>query len=360
MVADPIEFFSDELLNGKKLCILPIARMHAEEPVWLSEWLVFYPAKWLEASSFNIAWEPKREWDAFLAKNHAIHPEWAHAEGDELNWIKSAATNVTADDIFQGGVLAFPIDMEWEALLGPESHEAHLCLIATAAAHAEEWLSLVRLYYCRIDLPETLPEHAGLLENKQFSAALFYTIQDNESYIIAGDCIRQRFVTGLGLEVRDVSVRTSPPGEVFNLANHALRMHTQALEAANDTSKFIILMNLLEFLAHPSDYMNMVKVKGKIARHVARTRVEYDEIIEDFKFLTSLKDDNGKNVGLRENIIHNGRRLEDLLSQPQCKEVLIRMERYASIVIKDFLRLSDQTWAEVEKYRLERGKELNV
>ena len=362
MIDDPIAFFSDDLMGGKKLCLLPLARLHAEEAVLLSEKLIFYPASCLVNSQLRVVWEPKREWDNFLAKNHAIHPAFATAEGSEAHWIKSAATGVTTDDLLQGGLLAFPLDVDWASFLAPRSQKIHLNLISLAAAHAERHMNQIRFDYCRIDLPETLPDRAGLLKNKQFSAALFYKLQDNESYIIAGDVVRQSFVTGLGLDINGGTVRTFPSGEVGNIANHALQMHTDALEAPNDTAKFINLINLLEYLAEPSDYISMVNAKGKIARHAAKTPSEYKKIIEDFKFLTRDKDkDEGNNkVGLRHNIIHIGKRLEDMLDTCERKEVLIRMQRYAGIVIEAFLKLSDCTWPEVEQLRERYGEKLGL
>lgn len=360
MIDDPITFFSIDLMKGKKLCLLPMARMRADEPVWLAEKLIFYPANSIVPSKLRVVWEPKHELDMFYARNHAVHPGFAEAEGNELHWLKSAAKQVTADELFQGGLLAFPFDMDWALFLTPESHEFHLNLISRAAAHAEKLLNLIRFDYCRIDLPETLPERAGLLENKQFSAALFYTLQDNESYIIAGDVIRQSFVTGLGLEVDGIAVQSISSGEVGNIASHALQMHTDALEAPTDTAKFINLINLIDYLAQPSDYLTMVKAKGQIARHVAKSPAEYQRIIEDFKYLTSLKDDKSKNIGLRHNIIHMGRRLEDILDTSERRDVLIRMNRYAGMVIKDLLDLSEYTWLEVEQLREAYGKALGL
>lgn len=41
MIQDPTAFFHDELGAGKILCLLPMDRVHAEEPVWLSQEMVF-------------------------------------------------------------------------------------------------------------------------------------------------------------------------------------------------------------------------------------------------------------------------------------------------------------------------------
>ena len=359
MINDPIAFFSPELMEGRILCLLPLTRVHADCAVLLCEKMVFYPANSIRPSKLRVVWEPKREYERFEAKNHAMHPEYATAEGNELHWIKSAATGVTADDLFRSGLLAFTLDLDWQAFLCPESHEAHLDVISTAAAHAEKRLNQLRFDYCRIDLPDTLPERAGLLANRQFSAGLFYRLQDNESYIIAGNVIRQRFVTGMGLELDGVSIPAFPAGETGNIAQRALQMHTDALEAPNDTAKFINLINLLEYVADPFAYLSMKKTKGTIARHVAGDRSEYEKILEDFKFLTSNAIED-KNDGLRHNIVHMGKRLEDMLGIVERKAALIRMNHYARIVIDDLLNLSDRSWSEVEQLRITYGKNLGL
>lgn len=360
MIENPIDFFSTDLISGKKLCLLPIARMYADYPVWLSEKMVFYPPNYLDQSKLHIVWEPDRELKNFNAKESAISAKYIKVEGTELCWMQSAATMVTSEDFLQGGVLAFPMDMDWDSFLSPSSHATHLDFIALAVSYAEKVINHVRFDCCRIDQHETLPERAGLLQNKLFSAALFYNIQDNESYLIAGDVVLQSFTTGLGIDISGAAVPTLPSGEVKNLVSHALQMHTDALEAPNDTAKFINLVNLLEYLADPSEYIPMKKVKGRIARHVAKTISEYEKIIEDFKFLTSKKDLDGSNIGLRHNIIHLGKRLEDILDAEERKAILIRMDRYASMVIEDLLNMSDSNWSDVETLREAYGEKLGI
>ena len=59
MIADPTVFFGAALTEGRKLCLLPMSRMHAEEPVWLARELLFYPANTLSSAALRVVWEPK-------------------------------------------------------------------------------------------------------------------------------------------------------------------------------------------------------------------------------------------------------------------------------------------------------------
>lgn len=252
--------------------------------------------------------------------------------------------------------------LDWGRFLLPESHEVHLEMISKAIARAEEVIDLVKFYYCRIDLTQTLPGRVGYLPRKGFSAGLFYTLEDHESYIVAGEIVTHQIVVGLGLELDNID--TSPDigcGEIGHIARHGLRMHTIALEAANDTTKFIQMMTLIDYLAEPDIFIGMQDAKKRIGRHVAKDRGEYDEIMEDFKFLTSEGGKpGGSHKGLRHNIVHLGKRLEDLLDKPERQKVLQRLDRYASIVLQDLIERSDKDWDAIITYRKERGVELGL
>ena len=360
MLENPAGYFLRKLSERRKLCLLPITRLSADTPVLLADDLIYYPENFFETNLLNVVWEPKREFENLVYKNSVMHPSVVDVAGVELHWMKSAVTQVSASDFFSEGLLAFPIDMDWNTFLAPISHEFHLSLISKAASQVEKLLNLIRFDYCRIDLMETLPGKAGLMRNSSLSSALFYTLDDHESYIIAGDVVRHAFVAGIGLQIDGCKVRSFAGGEVYNIASHALQMHTDALEASNYTAKFINLINLLDYLAEPFDFLGMAKAKGRIARHIARSTEEYEKVIEDFKFLTSKINGLGNNIGLRHNIIHTGARIEELLSAHEVKDVLRRMDRYASAVIEDLLEMSTKQWSDVETLRLQKGKKLGL
>ena len=49
-------------------------------------------------------------------------------------------------------------------------------------------------------------------------------------------------------------VEPARDGEVGAVARHALRMYSEVLEASTETSRFIQMMTLIEFLAAPNDF----------------------------------------------------------------------------------------------------------
>ncbi|TWB39640.1 hypothetical protein FBZ90_110104 [Nitrospirillum pindoramense] len=208
-------------------------------------------------------------------------------------------------------------------------------------------------------LPDTLPGPAGYLEQQGFSAGLFYSLTNHESYIIAGQIISHVVVVGLGLDMESLQLDDYPKGgQVENLARHGLRLYSAALTASDDTAKFMQLMTLLEFLSNPDNYEKMEKTKKCIACHVAHDPSEYDQIMNDFRFLTS--DQNTPNRGLRHNIVHLGKRLEDLLSADEREAVLKRLDRYVGITLEDFIERGDADWETIDKYRKTRRSALGI
>src|SRR5690606_5597682 len=116
-------------------------------------------------------------------------------------------------------------------------------------------LDLVRFENCKMGLADHLPGRAGLLGDTGFCAGLFYAPEDHESYIIAGKVLTHQVVAGIGLDLTGAPmVRPVGEGEIGSVARHALRLYSEALEAATDTSRFVQLLSLIEFLAAPEDY----------------------------------------------------------------------------------------------------------
>ncbi|MHC9237258.1 hypothetical protein ACX9MO_16660 [Pseudooceanicola sp. 502str34] len=362
MIEDPRIKFSSELQAGARLCLLPFSRVYAEEPIQLAENLIFYPPGSLSADDLHVVSFPAHEWQEAVCRSDANTPGRIEASGSDLTWLKSGATQITIDDFFDCGLLALPVVLNWDEFLEARNHQVHLDAISVAARQAEAIIDLLRFWYCKIDLPDSLPGRAGYLPKRRFTAGLFYSLEDHESYIVAGQLVTHDIVAGLGLEINEgCFVPELEHGEVGNIARRGLRLHSTALEAASDTEKFLQLMTLIEYLADPDGYIAMQKVKKQIGRHVAQDRTEYDEIMQDFRFLTSMgKDSSGRDPGLRHNVVHVGANLEDLLDQAERRDVLNRVNRYIGVVLTHFIERSDKGWDAIEHYRSERGIALGL
>ncbi|WP_412550692.1 hypothetical protein [Shimia sp. MIT910701] len=360
-LCDPIRYFLQRLKGGAKLCLLPISRLHTEQIIPVSSDVVIYPAGSLSADDFNLVWWPSFGYDEICRRNK-VSANLVSVEGNDLHWIKSAATLIDRDTLFDSTIIAVLVDLDWGEFLEPPAHEFHLECLRKAIAIAETHMDLIKFRYCNPKVPETFPGTSGYHSGSGFTSGVFYTLRDNESYLISGEIVSTTLVRGLGLELDSSSSADQlGDGQVGKIAKHALRLYSEALIAPTETMKFVQLMNLIEYIASPFEYMKMANVKKKIAYHVAKDRDGYQEIIEDFKLLTSEPGSaNGPNNGLRHNIVHLGKNIEQLTGPAQRSEIFGRMISYTSIPIHDLIKFSGENWDAIDGYRMEMKQSLGV
>lgn len=351
MKNDPRSHFHDELLTGMKLCVMPVPRLLLHSFIPYLDGCILYPAGELDLKELRIVSYPEWEWQELERKGYG-----------DLEWSKTASTRISYEDYEKVALIAFPIELDFGELLGG-THEDHKALLLKVSERAGQAMDLIRLNYCRMDLPNTLPGLPGSFENDiPYTSALFYNIADHESYIIVAEIMTHKITTGLGLELDDYHGEPSVGGgETGNIARHALRMMSTAMEANSPTAKFVQCMTILEFLAFPDRFEGMQKVKGQIAAHVARDKKSYHQVCETIRSLSDKKDDSGKQIGLRTCIIHNGSRLEQLRPSKQKQEQLFRqLQSYIGATIQSLIAQSDQSWETVLQFREERRRQFGI
>jgi hypothetical protein len=344
--------FIDDLKKGACLCVMPVPRLFLEDKLGSIEGFVFYPASTLDLDELRIVWVPADELEKTMAQGRGV----VDAKGSDLEWLKCAASQLSLEHFQKFALVAFTSPINWQLFLSGD-HSYHCNLLREMSEHAETALDLLRFDFCRLHLPDTLPGRAGTFDfDSPFTGALFYTLEDHESYIVGGQVITHHLVAGLGLEISAPPVITHiGRGEVGNVARRGLSLYSAAMESNSLTSKFVQCMSLLEFLAYPDDYMSMKKVKCEIAAHVANTATEYQMILDDVEWLTSLQDEQGKQIGLRTRIVHQGDRFETLIPDKQTQDTIFgRLERYIGKTLFDLVELSDQSWNAVEAFRKSR------
>lgn len=333
-----------------KICVLPVPRLLLHERVLGLEGCYLYPAGAADSHALRIV----------------SHPEWELSEAQrkgygQLAWVQSGATRISYTDYEDITLIAFPFELNFDQFFD-DSHDEHKALLQRAVERAETAMDLVRLNYCRFDLPNTLPGRSGTLAEGPYTTALFYNPDDHESYIIGGEIVTHKISIGLGLELDDYSgEKYIGSGEVGGIVRTALSLMTAAMEANSLTTKFVQCMTLLEFLASPYSYQRMKNVKTDIALHVARDKASYLSICEHFKSLSSSKNEAGEESGLRTNIVHYGRKLEALVPSYNAQRELFRtLQRYIHCVMADFLKLSDEPWSMIEELRSRKRRELGI
>lgn len=334
----------------EQLCLLPIARVLVDEPKWLSEEMAVFPPHSVSPETLRVVGWPYQEYQRLFGQQSTNDDTIALA-GSELHWAKSAATRIDLLEFFQSTLLGLPVKINWSAFLSPPDHDAHLEILAAAMATAEHTMDTVRFERCDLWTPQKLPGRAGLLLDTGFCAGLFYAPEDHESYIIGGQILTHQLIAGIGLDLTgSVMVQSPGDGQVGSILKHALRMYSEALEAATETSRFVQMMTLIEFLAAPDGYLSMKIAKKFIARLAAINRSDYDAILQDFFYLSS---EGGRQPtqGLRHNIVHYGRRLEDLASKDERIAIFRRLTRYVGATLRIMKHHSDDDWSAIEEAR---------
>lgn len=356
LIGDLIEM----LAEGEQLCLLPIARVLVEDADWLSPDVGLFPPESLQPDLLRVVSWPEHDFQQSFGR--ARPGAGVMLGGDALHWSKSGATRIDLPDFFASALLAFPVALDWDAFLAPSSHEAHLDMLAAAMERVERVMDLVRFEQCNAWTPQKLPGRAGLLAETNFCAGLFYAPRDHESYIIAGQILTHQIIAGIGLDLTGhVTVEPLANGDVGSIARHALRLYGEALEAGTETSRFVQMMSLIEFLADPAEHMVMAKVKKQIGRQIARDRSDYDAIMQDFFYLSSEGGTaSASNRGLRHNIVHRGKRLEELVDRAERVAVFKRLSRYAGAVIQDLRAHSAEQWNAIEALRSEGAQRLGL
>ncbi|PWK52825.1 hypothetical protein C8D97_10443 [Pleionea mediterranea] len=268
-----------------------------------------------------------------------------------LREICSSATGFDVEVLESNVLIVFLYQMNWHDFLSVHDHNDDIELIKLLSSKAEKALDIIRFNFCRLDLSDTLPGLAGsFLGSEEYLGAMLYTPEHHESYLIAGAAVECSIVIkGLGLEIDSPPTTQMPTpelGEVSLIASHGLSLLTDAMTASNETTKFIRLMTLLEFLASPDEYQIWKKLKGQIACHSANTKAEYLNISKRLKYFSSLVE-NGIQRGLRTLIVHHGKFLADIHpSQDDRKALFLEIQDYVSCVLQDMINNSTLTWQE--------------
>lgn len=344
-----IDEFTEELKSGKKLVVLPISRFDIKEEFTVSKYR-FFPGGAVDIISLR-----------------PIHSD-VITQGLSLREVATTATGVTIDTFQTNTLVAFMADIDWEEFLSAD-HNYDLKLITKLSRDVERVMDIIKFHCCRADLIDTLPGRVGAWRDSNgFSTALIYTLEDHESYIIAGAVETHCVIKGVGLdEVCDFDENhrkfIESRSEVSSIARLALSMNSEFLESANPTSKFVKAMTILEFLAYPDRYEKFDEVKKQISIHKARSIQEYETLKERFYELTGKRDPVTKEyIGYRTRIVHMGHYLEDVLdnNETKIKKLMLELQGYIATVINHMIENHEMTWQEFLEFRKQRRVALGL
>lgn len=355
---DLVKEFKDEFSKGSHLVVMPLSRVLIEDEFRIGKYR-FYPTGEVDVTLLRPV--PNR----FLAAINSVEVNnddmLIMGLGNEM--LRESATAVTgaSPEVYMTNpLLSFTVDdLDWDEFLEANSHDYDKRILRSFTREAEKVMDLIKYFFCRADLVDTLPATAGVWEGSNgFSSSLIFNIDEYESYIIAGSIVTHTIVKGIGLELdlnrirEECEVVLSTVGEVGSVVKTALAMHTAFLETNNTTTQFVKAMTLLEFLAYPDDYKRFEDVRKEITPHIAKDYNDYLRLKERFNELTGKKDEHGKHIGYRTRIVHIGDSIEDILGdEMKVNKLMLEIQIYIGAVVKDMINNHQYTWSEFVEYR---------
>lgn len=250
--------------------------------------------------------------------------------------------------------------------LQQHDHDADITLLSQLAGLSERSFDLLRLNFCRLDLPDTLPGPVGVWDTStSFVGAVIYFPDEGAWCEIAGAAASYTsIVSGIGLDLDGCNSDLPPSeldGEVGAIAAHALSLLSDAMHARNDTTKFVRCMTLLEFLGSPDEYRQWKKLKGEIACHLARDKENYLSMLDELRLFTSFENENNEQMGYRTLVVHHGKFIEDILPNRTERQTLFRkLQTYCHAVIDDMIDHASMAWEDFVELRIQKKKKLGV
>lgn len=339
-----------------RLVVMPISRVLVERELQIGRFRVYPPGE--------LDLEQLRPIPNFDPLQHFHDSETVEISGS-LREATTALTGFNLEVLNGCALVAFIEEIEWEEFLGA-SHADDVDLLQRLSMRAERAMDLVRFHLCRLDLPVTLPGLVGSWDcAAPYLGALLYCQEDNESYLIAGEAGGYaQITTGIGLDFDWDYPEPLPSfsdGEIGAVVAHGLSVLSDAMYSRNDTSKFLRIMTLMEYLANPDKHQKWAKAKGEIICHVAKSKDQYHRLSDRMRELTSIKALPNVEQGFRTLVIHHGKFLEEVIPDgAQRRKLFAEMYRYVGAVIQDMLERTELTRDQFAEYRRELKVALDV
>jgi len=340
--------FSKYSLSDKVLVIMPIRGISTYTKIKMNDFCI-YPANEVDFYDLNI--NPLPDPDSKKSR-----------EKQSLRAFQTASTKVGLD-VFDGFcVIGFPYNLNYFEYSNGD-HKFDISLIRELTSYAENALNIIRYNYCHYSKPQDLLTKAGYWYGS-FSTVMIYSFKNKNANIHAGHVLNFVPTDLIGIDLRNPETLENHPltrkdiNEVGHIANHALSLNTIILESDSNTTKFVQIMSLFEFLGLPYGWKSFQDIKGMISCHIATNKTEYMNTLSNrFKELTGGENHNG----LRTRIVHCGDKIENLLkTEKEIIDLLNELENYIRPVINSMIERYNLTWQEFEQYRVDLKNKLGV
>lgn len=241
------------------------------------------------------------------------------------------------EDFFNSALIVFPVTIHKEHPFGNFTVEQKNQVLNSNLSKAEEILNIFKYIYCNLDKTSVLTQKAGYINNIYSGVLIYYPHLGMSDFLKEKYKVNKEFIgKGLIVELKEIKeildkhtvILDRNCGEVGNITKHALQLYANIVEASSYTNKYVQALSLIEYLTNPFEFEKMQKLKGHVIAFSVDNKKSYHELSERFKFLTGLKDEQGIEIGIRTNIVHNGKLLEQMLNKPYEPEFMIKELQY--------------------------------
>lgn len=339
------EFDYEKDILSSQIIILPLTRLKIDEAIYSKEICVF-PAGEFQIDKVNFTIPDKFEADSIKDKGNS----------NDLRDLITSITHIDHEVYLHNPVIVFRDSITIDEYI-KLSHQEDVDLIKRYSEKAEEVLNLIRFFDCNYTTPEMLPARAGLWDDR-YSTALIYFPKYRKGFVQSREVEIKTFIKGIGTYFTNSDLINYLPifiynnnelGEVGKYCKYALKLNSLIMESDNQSIKFIQIMTLFEYLGNPIEYEAFQKVKGKIIAYIAKDKTDYNNLSNDFiKY--------SKNI--RTEIIHNGKRIEELLNVKEIHDLLVFFHRTVYTIIYDMMMNYDLTWTDYEAKRKSRQNQI--
>lgn len=310
---------------------------------------------------FNIS-------EKYRINNISIYPKGSLIEDEISGYHYDFSFEEIKDEFFDSTIIAFPMKYERRNVMGVLFPSEKNKLIKKVLETAEDVMNALRYINSNFDKVSNLPQRAGYISGLNSGFLLYYPHMKMSDYIFDKYYVLNISIgDGLNINVDEMKSQLdkyflplkNDSYEVGSIIKHAFRLYSDILYMPTATNKFMQAMSLIEYLANPFEYEQMKKAKTKVIPFSSDCKKNYFDLCERFKYLTSLEDENGIQIGLRTSIIHNGKNLEELLDKGYKIDLLLReLQMYICNFINNIVLYSDKEWDLVNTKVNERYEEV--
>jgi len=328
---NPIDDFNTELNKTTAIVFLPLYGLILEDKISLNEFIL-YPRFRVDFNLFNI--------DSLLTTKFETREEYLDSFREKEKEI--------FDTFSTHALLAFTIEIEDLDEYNNSDYEFEMYFLSILIEYADKLINLIKYYECGYNDYFKSITSAGYC-SAGFSCSLIWLNHQKILKRHAGQLQNYAPTHDACLKLTQIDILkknnifNADIDEVGHLALNALKINSQIIDSSSNNTKFVLMMQLIDFLMLPNAYGNFKKIKGNFICQIAKNKQEYHDLSNWFKELTD-------GEGLRTQILHGGKNIDKILSQKDIQELFLKLQEYIKVNIDSMMFFYNKKWVDYEAH----------